>query len=92
MGDARPGLDQPRELAIRQVDGVGEDRPRPEAAGAVVDVDVVERLGEQPRDLRDLAAILRHVGLPVRAGRAASAADSRSISAEQETANRGVTA
>ena len=70
MGDPRAGLDQAVELAIGQVDGVGEDGPRPEPAGAVVDIDVVERLGEQPRDLRDLAAVLGQVGLPPGAGRA----------------------
>ena len=70
MGDARPRLDQARQLAVGEVDRVGEDRPRPEAAGAVVDVDVVARLGEQARDLRDLAAVLGDVGLPPGAGRA----------------------
>ena len=41
----------------------------PEPAGPVVDVDVVERLGEQAGHLGDLAAVLGDVGLPVRAGR-----------------------
>ena len=57
-----------------------------EPAGAVVDVEVVEGVGEQPRDLGDLAAVLGQMGLPVgaRVG-AARAADSRSMSAEQLT-------
>ncbi len=66
--DTRPGLDQAVELAIGQVDGVGENGPLAETAGAVVDIDVVERLREQPRDLGDLAAVLREVRLPVRTG------------------------
>ena len=70
MGDARPGLDQPAELPVREMDGVGQDGPLPQPAGAVVDVHVVERFGEEPADLGDLARILRHVGLPPGAGRA----------------------
>ena len=65
-----PDLDQAIELAIRQVDGMGEDGARPEPAGAVVDIDVVEGVGEQPRDFRDLAAVLGQVRLPPGAGRA----------------------
>ena len=60
----RAGLGEPRLLPRGEVDRVGEDRPRPEAARPVVDVDVVARLGEQPRDLRDLARVLGHVRLP----------------------------
>ena len=74
------GLDEPRELAVGEVDGVGQDRPRAEPAGAVVDVDVVARLGEQPARPRRSRRVLGHVRLPPRArSRAASAADSRSM-------------
>ena len=48
---------------------MGEDGPRAEPPGPVVDVDVVERFGEEPGDLGDLVAVLGQVGLPVRAGR-----------------------
>ena len=77
MRDVRAGLDEPRQLAIREVDRVGQHGPRAEPAGAVVDVDVVERLGEEPGDLGDLAAVLGDVGLPVRAGRAPPAPPTR---------------
>ena len=92
MGDARPGLDQPSQLAVGEVDGVRQHRPFAEPAGPVVDVDVVERLGEEPRDLGDLARILGHVGLPPRPGRARQRRGLAEQSAEQEMANRGVTA
>ena len=69
MGDPRPGLHEPGELAIGQVDRVGQHRPFTETAGAVVDVDVVDRFGEEPRDLGDLGAVFRQMGLPVRTGR-----------------------
>ena len=68
MRHARLRLDEPPQLAIGQVDRVGEDRSRAEAAGTVVDVDVVLRLGEEARDLGDLARVLRDMGLPPRAG------------------------
>ena len=71
MGDPRAGLDEPGQLAVREMHGVGEHRALAEAAGAVVDVDVVGGLGKQPRDLLDLAAVLGDVGLPVRPGRGA---------------------
>ena len=69
VGDVRPGLDQPRQLAIREVDRVREHRPLAETAGPVVDVDVVDGLGEEARDLLDLAAVLGDVGLPIGPGR-----------------------
>ncbi len=69
MCDPRPALDQAAQFAVGKVDGVGEDRPLAEAAGPVVDVDVVLRLREEPCDLGDLAAVLGDVGLPVRPGR-----------------------
>ncbi len=69
MRDARPCLDEPRELPIGQVDRVREHRLWPQPAGTVVDVDVVDRLGKEPRHLGDLARVLRDVRLPVRAGR-----------------------
>ena len=50
------------------MDRVGEDRLWPEAAGAVVDVDVVERVGEEAAHLVDLAGVLAHVRLPPGAG------------------------
>ena len=49
---------------------MGEDGARPEPAGLVVDIDVVEGVGEQPHDFRDLAAVLGQVRLPPGAGRA----------------------
>ena len=64
MGDPRPGLDEAGQLAIRAMDRVREDRVVPQPAGSVVDVDVIARVGEEPRDLRDLARILGDVGLP----------------------------
>ncbi len=42
---------------------------RPEAAGTVVDVDVVLGIGMQARDLGDLERVLADVGLPPGAGR-----------------------
>ncbi len=45
-----------------------EDRPFAEAASAVVDIQVVDRLGKEPGYLGDLAAIFGQVGLPVGAG------------------------
>ena len=48
---------------------MGEDRPRAECPGPVVDVEIVERLREQPADLGDLVVVLREVRLPVRAHR-----------------------
>ena len=45
-----------------------QDGPLAEPAGPVVHVDVVDRLREEPCDLGDLAAVLGHVGLPVRTG------------------------
>ena len=77
MGDARPGLGQASDLPIGQVDRMGEHRPRPEGARPVVDVDVVARLREQARDLRDLARVLGHVRLPPAPVERASDADSR---------------
>ena len=53
MGDRGAGLGEPADLARRQVDRVGEDRPRPEPAGLVVDVEVVDRVREEPGDLAD---------------------------------------
>src|SRR6476661_2239357 len=50
------------------MDRVGEYRATAEATGPVVDVEIVERVGKQPRHLLDLAAVLREVRLPVRAG------------------------
>ena len=41
----------------------------PEPAGAVVDVDVVDGVGEEPPHLGDLERVLGQVGLPPRAGR-----------------------
>ena len=67
MRHASPALDKPCQFPVGQVDRVGEDRPRAQAARPVVDIDVVERLGKEPRDLGDLATVLRHVRLPVRA-------------------------
>ena len=64
-----PGLHEPRQLAIRQMDRVRQHRLRAQAAGAVVDIHVVDGLGEEPGHLGDLAAILGDVGLPVRSGR-----------------------
>ena len=69
MRHASPALDEPAELAVGQMDGVREHGPLAEPAGAVVDVDVIERFGKQPFDLRDLALVLGHVRLPVRTGR-----------------------
>ncbi len=68
MGDPRPGLDEATKLPVREMDGVREDGPLPEPAGAVVDVDVIDGVGEEPGDLGDLATVLRHVRLPVRTG------------------------
>ena len=76
-----------------EVDRVGQDRPRPEPAGPVVDVEVVERLGEEPGDLAQLvrgprtgaSASRRRSGGPARPTRGAS----RRV---HETAKRGVNA
>ena len=67
MRDARPAGHQPLNLVLREVDGVREDRPRAEATGALVEVEIVASLGKEPPDLRHLTPILRQVRLPVRA-------------------------
>ena len=41
MGHRRAALREPRDLALGQVDGVGQDRALGQAAGAVIDVEVV---------------------------------------------------
>ena len=93
MGDVRPGLDEAAQFAIGEVHGVRQDRPRAEAAGPVVHVDVVDRLREEPGDTSAISpwssdrCVCQYA--PVEA---ASAADSRNISAVHEIANRGVTA
>ena len=86
MGHPGARLDKPRELPIGQVDRVRQHRPLAKPPGAVIDVDIITRFREQAGNLGDLARVFRHVGLPP------GAADSRSISAVHETANRGVTA
>ena len=68
VGDRRVGLRDAGDLPRREVDRVGEDRLGAEAAGPVVDVEVVDGVGEQPRDLADLVPVLRDVRLPVGAG------------------------
>ncbi len=68
MGDARPGLDETPELSIGEMHRMCEHGPLPESAGAVVDVDIIGRLGEQPGDFGDLATVLGQMRLPVRAG------------------------
>jgi hypothetical protein len=70
MCDSCASRHQAGELTIRQVDRMGEHGSRPEPAGAVVDIDVVERGREEPHHFRDLAAILGQVRLPPGAGRA----------------------
>ena len=45
-----------------------QDRSRPQPAGPVVHIEIVERVGKEPGDLGDLAVVLGQVGLPVRAG------------------------
>ena len=67
MRDARARLHEARHFALGKVDRVREDRPLPERAGAVVDIEVVNRLREEPPDLVDLAVVLGEVRLPVRA-------------------------
>ena len=92
MGDARVGLDQPAELPVGEVDGVGKDRPLPQPAGTVVDVDVVEGVWEEPPtsaiSTRSSETCVCHQAPVARA----RSADSRSISGVHEIANRGVTA
>ena len=68
MGDPASGLGEAVPLPFREMDCMAEDRPRPEPAGGVVYVGVVERFGEEPGDLRDLVEVLGEVRLPVRAG------------------------
>ena len=48
VGDRRPALRQAPHLAVREVDRVRQDRPRSQAAGAVVDIGVVDGVGEEP--------------------------------------------
>ena len=66
MGDHGAALGEPSHLAVGEMDRVRQDRPWSKPTGAVVDIGVVERLGEEPPHLRDLSAILREMGLPVR--------------------------
>ena len=70
MRHTRPRLDEARQLAIREMDRMGEHGSLTQRAGPVIDVEVVAGLGKQPRDLRDLARVLRHVALPPGPGRA----------------------
>ena len=69
MGDPGPGVDQSGELALREMDGMRQDGPLTEAARAVVDIGVVQRLRKEPANLGDLERVLRQVRLPPSAGR-----------------------
>ena len=53
---AESGRRQALDLAIGEVDGVGEEGLAAQPAGAVVDVEVVDGVGEQLGDRGDLAA------------------------------------
>ncbi len=66
MGDGRAALGQPGDLALGEVDGVREEGPGAQAAGAVVDIEVVERLRELLGDRGHLVPVLGEVRLPGR--------------------------
>ena len=72
---------------------MGQDGPWPEAAGPVVDVEVVGRLGEEPGDLGQLAAVLGEVRLPVGAhagGQAGRLAQHLARAGDREARREGV--
>ncbi len=60
---AAPELGEPRALARREVDGVAEEAARPQQAEALVDAEIVGRLGEEPRHPGDLLELLGEMRL-----------------------------
>ena len=67
MRHAGPAGHEPADLVVREVDGVGQDRPRAQRIGPLVDLEIVAGAGKEPRHHGDLGAVLREVRLPVRA-------------------------
>ena len=62
MGDGCAGFGDAGDLAVGQVDGMREERVRADPASLIVDVEVVDRIGEVINALLDLGVCLDFQG------------------------------